>query len=396
MAGWLMRAASAFGRKTSPPPQPFDLPCDCGERHTGWRTESHQKLNCTHCDRPLLVLPADVYPAVKRPTAAKIHKKPPAVVHPEEQESAVASRRKKSASRTPKPSEKLKSSVSQEAASSAAKPEKTLPPTDDRIDLSPILQQARTRRRTLRLVVASMLALVFATGWSLWNRTQREQARAAIPPATEAGLAALHSGDFAIAARELTIAVNALDTLRRHDATARTTRQAHREAVAADRLASVELADLAREVLAGSGTPEERQRRFQAEYGTQWLIFDVGVVSRTAGDKPVTELDVPLTLVEKTTERPLQVRCDFPDLRRLTPELDAQNPIRVIIAGQLDEWLLPDALQGPIIARIKPGTAFLWTDYDSYRAVGYQPYSVEAEQETRSLLNRQRQQERAP
>jgi hypothetical protein len=89
----------------------------------------------------------------------------------------------------------------------------------------------------------------------------------------------------------------------------------------------------------------------------------------------------------------LQMNCDFPELRRRFGDVGTQVPIRVIFAVQLDEWQIPDTPSRPIVARIKPATAFLWADYDSFCAVGYRPDSEEAEQETRSVLQTQRRRE---
>lgn len=384
MAGWFSKAVSVLGKSAPPPPQPFDIPCDCGERLSGWRTDSHQKLSCRSCDRLLLVLPTDVYPAVKRAKTAPVAKAAPAVVQPDDSPDV---RGKKSSG---KKSPKIPSKESAAPATKAvAATKETKPAPDDRIDLSPVLQQSRSRRRSLRLVVASILALVAVTGWSLYQRTQRERARSIIPTATETGLAALRSGDFATASRELTAAVRALDTLRQTDAAAQTIRQAQREATAAYGLVSSGPAELVTEVLTGIGTREDRQRRFQAEYAQKWIILDAGVIGRSVDNSTVYELDVPL-LVDKQV---LQMSCDFPDLRRRFGDVGTQVPVRVIFAVQLDDWLIPDSTTQPIVARIKPATAFLWTDYDSYCAVGYRPDSDEAEQETRSLLQIQRRQE---
>jgi hypothetical protein len=384
LAGWFSKAAAVLGKSAPPPPQPFDIPCDCGERLTGWRTDSHQKLSCPQCDRLLLVLPADVYPAVKRAKTAPAAKAAPTVVQPDDSSDV---RGKKSSGK--KSGKSRSKDPPAPAAETASKTKEAKPAPEDRVDLSPVLQQAKARRRSLRLVVASILALVAVTGWSLYQRTQRERARSIIPTATETGMAALRSGDFATASRELTAAVQALDILHQTDAAAQTIRQAQREAAAAYGLVSSGLAELATEVLSGVGTQEERQRRFQAEYGAKWIILDAGVVSRPVSNTTIYELDVPL-LVDNQV---LQLSCDFPDLRRRFGKVATQTPVRVIFAVQLDDWLIPDTQTQPIVARIKPATAFLWTDYDSFQAIGYRPDSPDAEQETRSLLHAQRQRE---
>lgn len=382
MAGWLTRAASAFGRHSKPPPQAFDLPCDCGERMSGWRTSSHQKLNCTQCDRPILVLPADVYPAVKRSSPVKSIQNPPAVVQPEARPGKSSS---KSASKSGTAGKGTKDAATKPGSTAAA---------EERISLSPMLQQGRARRRSLRLVAVCILALLAVTGWSLRNRALREQARTAIPDATERGMSALHGGEFSRAVEELRIATQALDILHRHDPAAMTIRQAHREAQAAHGLASKGIVDLADEFLKIPGTFEERQQRFQADYGVQWLIFDVGVVNQADHDQQTPQFDVPLSTAEG---RAVQVICDFPELRKRLQHHHSETPLRMIFAAQLDRW---EETKGSVslVARIKPKTAFLWSDYESYQAVGFMPADKESEDEaeTRAVLNRQRQQEPTP
>ncbi len=237
----------------------------------------------------------------------------------------------------------------------------------------------------IRLIVASIVALVIITGWSLRNRSQREQARLLIPQATEEGMKALHDGNFSVAAHQLNVAVQGLDKLRRTDPAAQAIRQAQREAAAAYGLSTTDLSELAREFLAD--TAADRQRRFQSRSGTKWLIFDAGVIRKSSADSAFFELDVPLAV----GERPLQVQGDFPELRRFAAEESAEAPLRVLFAGQIEEWLVPSAQAQPVIARLRSSTAFLWCDYESLLAVGYHADSAESERETRDLLSRQRQ-----
>lgn len=389
MAGWLTRATAAFRGRRDAAPEPFHIACECGGEVTGFRTSVHQKVNCLGCQRPVLVLPTNPYPPVKRAVAEPPKKKVKSVVQPAERTAPTKSSstlRGHSGNGPTTPKTRHAESTGKTADGS---PTNTAAEVVDRIDLSPMLQREKARRRTVRLVVASIVALVGVTGWSLWNRSQREQARVQIPVATDAGLAALRAGDFSTAARELTAAVKGLDTLHRTDAASQTIRQAHREAVAAYGLATVGPADLAAEFL--SNAAADRQRRFQSQFGAKWLIFDAGVIQKSTASATLFELDVSLAV----GDRPLQVQCDFPDLRRFAAEASPHAPMRVLFAGQIEEWIVPDASTQPVIARLRSTTAFLWCDYDALLAVGFRPDSDESERETRDLLNRQRQ-ESAP
>jgi hypothetical protein len=380
LAGWIGRATAAFRRSAAPAPQPFQLPCDCGEAITGWRTESHQRVPCPACRQVHLVLPGNIYPFVKQTAAAPPKKKTPAAAQPDRTSPIVEPEDRKKARRRGKPSKAVES---EKEVSPATTPTATAEPDVAKIDLSPTLQQGRRRRWRLRLIVVSIMALVAVTGWSLWNRAQREHARATIPIASKAGIDALRAGDFITAKRELTAAVEGLDTLRWFDAGAMAIRQGHREAVAGEGLLPKDFVSVAEEVLAGAGTEEERQRRFRTEAGSKWLLFDADLTqSSTSG----YELDVPLAV----QDRALQVACEFPELRRLTAETPPGQATRVIFAAQVDQWQFPTAIGQPLIARLRNSTAFVWTDYDAYAAAGYHADSPEAEAETRAILSTQR------
>jgi hypothetical protein len=380
VAGWLTRAAAAFGPKRAVEPAPFAVPCDCGAQLSGFRTAAHQKLRCLGCDRPILVLPANPYPAVKRKTASPLPKPvKTAVLHDDEAASATRTDRKsRKKQRRKRPDEQPASNATAPKTESVANSE-----TEARIDLSPVLAQARSRRRTLRLVVVAITALVAVTGWSLHRRSLREQARLRIPEATESGLAALHRGDFATAEEQFAIAVQSLNTLRRNDVAAEAIRQSWREAVAARNLASLNLAELAQQFLLNAGSGQERGPPLSLASDSKWLVFDVGLVA--IGDSGF-EMEAPWALDDRT----VQVVCDFPQLRQLISEPSPDGSRRAVFAGQIESWQAPANPNRPLVARLNGTTAFLWTDYDSYRAIGYESDSPEDEQETRDLLNRQR------
>ena len=236
------------------------------------------------------------------------------------------------------------------------------------------------------------MGLVGVTGWSLWNRAAREQARATIPVASKMGIEALYAGDFVTAKRELGHAVAGLNTLGWNDAAAVTIRQAHREAVAGEGLSSMGLMELATDFLNVPGDTAENSRRFQAEHGAQWFLFDAGLSRRSQGDETWFEFDVPLAMGNRT----LQIACDFSALRRLSSEASTEQTERVIFAAQIEEWQVLESTTQPVVARLRSGTAFVWTDYQSYLAAGYRPESPEAEAETRGILSDQRQQVSTP
>ncbi len=384
LAGWLTKAAAVFG--TAPTePEPFDITCECGGVVSGTRTELQQKLHCAHCGQPVWVLPTDVYPAVKplrRPESVS----EPAKTTVDQSSSQSPPRKPKNSTRDvrdrlPRGSAAVKD-VEPEQSAAAAVPSESSP------ELSiPQEPGGRNRRRTFQLVIVVMLALVSATGWSLWNRHVREQARSSVPRSAESGLAALHAGQFADAAAHLDAAVRGLNVLHQTDGWAQEIRRAHREAVSAEKLSLASLPELAGSLLGDGAAEDEKQRQFQSQYGDSWMLWDVALVRRPNATDTF-ELDVPLIV----DDRPLQVTCDFPELLTAASEATPQTPQRVIFAGQIDRWVFPAEPHGPLIAVLKASTAFLWTDYESFSAAGYRPASEGEAQQTRDLLLRQRQQ----
>jgi len=391
LAGWIGRAAAVFGGSAPPAPQSFQLQCDCGESLGGWRTETHQRLHCSACRQAHLVLPGNAYPVVKRNSVAPPlpKKKAADVISSDSGSSALKAAARKPADQSSKKARRTSESATE---STAKVPVTATVPAVEKIDLSPTLQQGRRRRQRLRLIIVSILGLVGVTGWSLWNRAVREQARATIPVASKTGIEALHAGDFVTAKRELGRAVAGLNTLGWNDAAALTIRQAHREAVAGEGLSSTGLMELATDFLNVPGEPLENSRRFQDEHGARWLLFDAGLSRRSQGGETWFVFDVPLVAGNRT----LQIACDFPELRRVSTDVSNELTQRVIFAAQIEEWQGLETTTQPVVARLRSGTAFVWTDYQSYLAAGYRPESPEAEAETRGILSDQRQQVSTP
>lgn len=371
MADWLTRASAAFRGRKETAAQPFRIACECGSLVTGMRTPTHQKVTCLECRRQVLALPADPYPFVKRAPSAAPPKRANTVVQPQEPRSK--SKTDKS-SPSPAGDSATKKSTKDRAASA-----------ENIVELPPAVKEGKARRRIIRLIITAVVVLVSVTSWSLWNRSLRDRARWTVPAASEAGITALHQGEFLLATEKLGLAVRGLETLGRTDAEARSIRQAYQEAVAANGLSSKSLAELAASFLADSS--EDRQQHFQSEFGSKWLIFDAYLIRQTSENESWLELDVPFLV----NNRPLTIRCESPALLEFATEATPLTSQRVLFAGQIAEWILPESKQQPIAARIRTTNAFLWNDYDSLQAIGDQVEYPEDEPDLRDLLKRQTQ-----
>lgn len=346
MAGWLTRAKDAFRKPAPPPPEPFQVECDCGVSLAGERLNAAQRPACRSCGRALFVLPANVYPATPRPAAAKA---PPA-------------------------STPAKPGAAQTRGKAASPPEPQSAPAPQGI-----LLEKRVRLVTpFRLIVGAILILGTVTGVSLWRRQQYQSALRIVVAAQAAGLKALSNGDFVAAASELTKAKDAVDVLGRTDPEANEIRRQAREAVAGHHLSEYSLIQIAADCA-------EELRGARSRFGTRhqdaWVVFDT-VIANPHDEASPCELDLPI-IVDGLK---LRIEVDSAVVRRAAQRDTAGS--RVIFAAQLQS-VRPATETSPVGTLVLDGkTAFLWTSLATYEALGYVD-SPEETDATRALLARQ-------
>lgn len=408
MAGWLQRAAESFSKKEPPAPEPFDVGCDCGGRVTGFRVPAAQKPSCPLCGQSVFVLPGNVYPI-------------PVKSVPKKTKSSAKPSKKETRSNEATPAEEMTSGGSRSlksgksAATKPGKPDETTrqPPPDG------IAIETRIRIFTpLRIIALVMMLIGGATIWGLWGRYQVESAKAIVAKSIELGTAAMKQQDYPTAALELEKARRAVDVLKRTDAEAELVRRMSREAIAAKGLAGSSLVDLVRESLADvksvQAKPDQKSSdrawesaKFEGLHRNAWVLFDASVI---ASDSPqeacIVELpvfhqgkQVRIQVVSKViwsaahnamqksqpASRDVSVPGSIEDLTSQTNRVP-----RVIFAAQLESiapaaGALPDA-----VLKLKGETAFLWTSYDSYRALGYLESDEQEVKVTEDLLERQK------
>jgi len=85
MSEWISKAANVFKRDVSETPQPFEVHCECGQKHGGIRRSRQQHLVCKTCGSSLFVLPHDTYPPPHVPkSSGKKRKRKPSASKPVE------------------------------------------------------------------------------------------------------------------------------------------------------------------------------------------------------------------------------------------------------------------------------------------------------------------------
>ena len=369
MAGWLGHATSLF-QQTPPPPDPFEVECDCGGKVVGRRLNVYQKPACPICERPVFVLPANVYPrpkikpkstASKRADKANAARSPTTLVvddNPSATPNRLPARSTRAAGRVP------------QVASAA--------------DTS-MLREPPTRMLTpLRMIATAIVLMSFLTVAGLSHRQRIENAKAIVLKAADAGMAALRQQEFGKAAQDLENARQAVDVLGRTDHAANDIRRFSREATTLAKLASSSLTELLQETLAGAKAGQIEPLRLSSTNNGAWVIFDAKVLPSTERVNRCV-VDAPIQLAKAM----VRIEIESLTLQSLSKANEFGEVPRLIFAAQLEQLSPPIGDPLTTVLTLNGKTAFLWTSYDTYAAVGYRPIDAESEQETRSLLERQ-------
>ncbi len=360
MAGWLSRATEGFRKPPPPAPELYEVGCDCGGRVTGERSRQVQRPPCPSCGRLIFVLPANVYPRSVKPAPKKTAPPSKAV--------------------KPTDAEETKSKSPAKVRTTVEEPEAV--PRDPR---SGIALEANEKWLTpFRLTLMAMLAVSGLTIWGLWQRHQVELAKTIVAKATEAGMQALQDGDFETAARELERARDAVNLLRRTDEESQSVRRLCREAVAARGLAQASLFELLPTLLADLKPGDKDAQKFDGLSRNNWILFDVTVLVPEDDAQPCT-LDMPVL----PRLRPIRIEVDFAALRQAARQSPANEPVRVIFAAQWERIASPAGANTEAVLTLNGQSAFLWTSYDNYAALGYREENVEEQQATHAVLDRQ-------
>lgn len=368
MSRWLTKASNALSRREQPVPEPFEIRCSNGHSVRGLRQVEHQEVRCSRCGEWLFVLPVDVYPRPK--SKGKESKRRVA---------KSAAQPKSKSSRALAADEQMRPAIRtrfKERARSLAKTGVER------------LRHPLGRRRLFtrfRLVLLSIVTIVAATGYFVYQSGVKEEAELTLQNALEQGERALRNRDFEAAAHELRLACDALDVLGRDDAEARRVRQASREATAASRLCRKTLFEIVSEAQAESATdPKSWETKFDALYENAWIVMET---TATAADKQTgrsVQIEYPLAV----GDRPVVLDADVPVIERLSL---GKQPRHVVFAAQLEACSFVETPEPHWLITLRKETAFLWTGYDTFVALGFTPDEIHTEAGTRQLFEEQSQ-----
>ncbi len=373
MAGWLSRATDAFRKTAPPPPEPFSVRCDCGGTVEGIRVSAAQKPGCPDCGTPVFVLPANVYPVPVKPVKRETPPPLPTSESPSRSQGTSPS----SKSRTP----------SKEAPAT-----KQTPPPLPQTTPEGILDETPTQIVTpFRMIVVLMGTIAFLTAWGLWHRQRIETAKASVQAASEAGMAALKDGNFAMAARELSRARDAVDLLGRTDAESHSIRRHCREAVAGYELSGSSVFELLATYATDVSIGKLKGARSLSRSRDSWLLIDAIVANPDDASHPC-RLDIPLAFDGLR----FRVEVDSDIVRKAAKREQSNGVARVIFAAQMNEIRPGSQHDAESVLVLNGKSAFLWTSFETYAVLGYTEDLNDEIEATRKLLTGQLEQTDPP
>ena len=331
---------------------------------TGLRTTTYQRPVCSLCERPVFILPANIYPQPKR--TAQLHNR--------STRDAPSSKSTRRSSKTVVADDSPRETSAPNTVQPQAEPQKSIA-----TEHAGLLHPKRPFLTPLRLIAFGIVSISFVTVAGLWHRHRVESAKVIVSTAADAGMNALREQDFVKAAELLNQASLAVDILGRTDSTANDIRRSSREAMALAKLATDTLTDILQEsFLANRSGPSI----LSSSYKGAWVIFDSQVYPLSSNPRCYV-VDAPVQFSDGF----VQIEIESVNFKSVFD--DTGEPPRVIFAAQLESLSQPTGEPKTAVLTLNGKTVFLWSSYENYTAIGYRPFDVESEKETRSILSRQ-------
>ena len=374
MASWLDKA---MGRESDEPQReqvPFEFDCDCGSRLNGLRQVRAKRVICPTCGVAQFVLPINQYPVSTRKffvdeEPAPIAQRPKkAAVDPDvrldDDDDDDAPQDAASDERASEQDDMIEAAFhSQERRERQGEsPESRSPsrrPTRVRLDAIEVQQIERpaSRAKVFLLVgVLGMLVLLMA-GW-LIRSSRRETAELRFKTASDAGLSAFDNGDFGKAAIELGDAMRAAQVL---GLSAETTANVGRKQQHADAL--VRLTELSLFELVDDAERKSADE-FLLVHRDRWVFAHAPVVSRVVPAADPLPSFVEWDLIG--SDKPVKML----GLDAVVAQAQQVGAQEVLFSAQLKDCRREVSGTGWIL-EFKPGTGFLWQDFESLRKSGF-------------------------
>lgn len=396
---WLSRAVNVFKRDVPDTPQPFEVECECGQRHTGLRRVRFQHLVCKSCGGSLFILPRDSYPPPLDPAKrkkkrskrrSKESKRPTPLDFSQPDEAVIP------ASEEASPNQSSKQKLPKEVYDEDPGPGFIGRKIEATVDFVAAFRDAFlgfwSPHRKIGLLIICLLA---ATVFYSIRRSSLAQAEIDAREKLAAAIDLIAEEQWTDARGELKDAVDAVDRLGRTDREASQIRQMHREIQAFTALSQYTLFELTEDAEATyvSEGMEAWQERFRIRYQDEWLIIEGNLRPvqsyRSEQSSLPLELDFPWVVGDRPRE--VNVVVDFPLAKGLpvvsSEPYDDSHGQYSIFAAQLEDCSL--GLNGNWVIRLNPRTAFFWSDEKTYAQTNLNVGSILSREELEHILAQQ-------
>ncbi len=348
------------------------------------RRDRYQRVLCRKCGEPFFILPLDPYPKRK---VAQNKATQPAGSSPEPSAS------------TPAVAEPVE--AASEETTNAAEPQQAL---DAPVTRKPKRRRSKRAKRRVRrkrfrhalqklrphhdpdkpvitrfrVVMAIAAIVIAATVGGILRKNRIERAEQTFQVAADRGFSALDEQNYEAASREFEQALTAAAILDREDQYTRDVRQMYRESTAVSQLAQSSLYEIVGDALQRAS----RDDRIDLP-ANEWFVIQANCRSHKK-DSTAFIVEYPMKFGEVLVE--LVIHADA-----LRPLSLGTEPQEIIFGAQL-EHLEFDNPKGPLWRlKLNAATAFLWTNYETYRAVGFEVDEYNPEDRLREILAEQSQ-----
>ncbi len=406
MANWFGSSTSVFKGRAPEAPQPFEIDCECGQRHTGLRRQQHQRIICRSCGTALFILPKDVYPASSESTPASSAKSLSVVIE-EESQVIVLEEDDVPVEAAPAKHKSSSKAASQASKTAAAAPKQQQPASTPQ-PLPPKVEREKKPKpqgpllTPLRMVSIAMIGIVGLTLLHMIRAQRLEDARRTLTTAVEHFNTALQEHNWTQARSQINQVVESLDILGREDYSALRHRQFQREIDAMGNLARSSLFEILEESDANQARNASGwQETFESQHAGQWLVMELPArrgaqIVPPASEKrhnssdaepliPRYEYDFDFPISVGGAGRSVDIELQIEAFNLLAWDEQGRS---VVVGAQLTDLKLSEDRTRWIIT-FDPETAYLWANIETYEGLGFTFAEWNPREQMQALLNEQ-------
>ncbi|HBN79016.1 MAG TPA: hypothetical protein DD473_25025 [Planctomycetaceae bacterium] len=299
--------------------------CLCGQKLTGLRAESPQRILCDHCDRKHFILPISKYPEPKR----------------------LKKKRAKKRQREEPLSKTISRTFSRAGIAVKAGFGNLLAMVWQRIVVG--FRAFRASLTPLRLTMLSLVIVICCGAYFAIRQQQQSKAVRILRESVAEAESAMKEQNWPAATEQFHLAAEAIRVLNRDDVFAREVLQKDRELQAVEGLCLLSLEDIIEEVSDPHQTLNDWETLFRLQIDQRWMIVEAWLSPGKSNSVIVETIPLKSGVVSIIWPGEL-MKEDFAD----------SGPVHVLIAGQISAVNRSslESIDWEIL--IQPETAFHW------------------------------------